>query len=205
MNKLVIGVGTGRCGTVSLSQLLCHQHNCNVTHERYAHNVRWGSPSYLWAYRLWCDTLGDDDKIVGDVAYYWLPHIEQILSWAKSLGREVRIVGLQRSKNDTVHSYMKWTENHNHWQRHNGKKYLYSKWDHTFPAFPTGVSKRSALQLYWQYYYQRFNQIAEGDPRVKLFPLNTLNERSDVEKLLDFVGIEEDPNIKVAIKANANG
>lgn len=128
---IVFGIGTGRCGTASLANLLNKQNNAAVFHELNPGPMSWtGAEAYLEELlgqfesaletgkldvevvpRRWnleaLDQLEKMDKIsmVGDIGLYYLPYVEYILSKNPS----VKFVGLRRDEDATVKSYLRKT------------------------------------------------------------------------------------------------
>jgi len=74
--RLVIGFGTGRCGTKSLAAFLNQQHDITCTHEE----VIVYDPQYC-NYFAAIDMLmrGKDSPIMGDVSVGWLNYIDRIM------------------------------------------------------------------------------------------------------------------------------
>jgi len=90
MGKLVIGLGTGRCGTRSLTKLL----------------KEWGIPASHEKYRLYWEpnkkilqrALGE---MVSDVGFYWLNYVDLVLEQYP----DAKFVCLKRDKEKTVVSF----------------------------------------------------------------------------------------------------
>src|SRR3989344_5979412 len=147
MKKLIIGIGTGRCGTNTLSHLLGKQKNCMVEHE--------SKPILPWEF----SKNKIDNKLkslkncnaetVGDIAMYYLPYIKYILSNYKN----VKVIALKRDKNEVVRSFLQKTEGTNHWMEHDGKKWKFAEFDRSFPKFKA-ETKEEAIRLYWDHYYK---------------------------------------------------
>lgn len=72
MKQIVIGYGTGRCGTRSLAEFLNSQPNTKVTHEKLGLGDIAG---YCDKLHLLGDLLEYDADIVGDVGYQWLYYL----------------------------------------------------------------------------------------------------------------------------------
>jgi len=128
--QLIIGMGTGRCGTVSLYNLLNSQKNSFARHE--------SKPLLTWTFNKNAINtklkkfFKRKEKYVGDVNSCYLPYAAYICKNIPS----VRIVVLKRPKNEVVKSFMKQTSyfNWNHWVDHKGVKWRKAgKWDEMFP------------------------------------------------------------------------
>ena len=191
MGDIVIGVGTGRCGSTSLSQLLCQQPGSRVTHERYAHKVRWNCPSYLWAYRLFMDLNNEQVDVAGDCAFYWTPHIEQFIHWGNEFDVQVRIIGLVRPRDEVIASYERWVTDKNHWQYHNGEKYEFSDWDKCYPIYKPGEERGVAIGRFWDHCVSLMQNAANNYSEVKLFETRELNNEVGVRYILKHAGIPQ--------------
>ena len=153
--KVILGIGTGRCGTVSLSDLLNKQENASFSHElkiKIETNTDYNTPLH-WEYdenainNAWKSIQNYSGDFVGDVSMFWLPYLEEL--FAKSVN--LQVICLQRDKEGVVKSYLKKTEGRNHWMKHDGKEWDFCPWDKSYPNFDT-TSKEEALNLYWEYY-----------------------------------------------------
>lgn len=199
--KRFIGCGTGRCGTRSLARLIDGCKDWHCTHEM--------KPILPWRE----DKELVDDRIkyfqehdeVGDVAFYYLPHLERLLREVEGL----KVVGIRRDKEETIESFMRKVPNRNHWVNHNGSRWRIDRmWDKCFPnlgleVFFSGEKlKRESIREYWLYYYEQMEYLSDGYPgRVKIYPIDVLNDRGLQEDMFDFIGIDN-PNLQVGLKLN---
>ncbi len=198
--QLVVGLGTGRCGTVSLSKTLALQKDSRFTHE--------SKPLLPWIFskkdilKKLEQVMSYDNHLVGDIAFYYLPYVEFILKKYP----DTKFICLQRSKEETVKSYMKKTERKNHWMDHDGTKWKKDElWDPCFPKYETD-SKEQAISMYWDTYYSLIGQLLEKYPaNIKKYSLEcTLNSKEGLSDLLSFVGIPKEKQIlRSGIKENA--
>jgi len=127
---IVIGLGSGRCGTASLAKLLNAQHGAAVFHEMSPSNVRFsgtprpilnaieefqaildgGDPSMLTvdlsrdvSVRRYEQISGMQSfSMIGDIAFYYLTYVDMIASRFPN----VRFICLKREKKATVRSWM---------------------------------------------------------------------------------------------------
>jgi len=76
--KLIIGIGTGRCGTVSLCELLNQQKFSNFSHERKP-LLEWKGTTDKLNSKI-ANILSRKGKYVGDIAFYYLPYVDYILN-----------------------------------------------------------------------------------------------------------------------------
>lgn len=198
--KLIFGLGTGRCGTHSLRDLLNGQFDSFITHES------GDIPLLPWAV--------DEQKIkqllsvinkrkymyVGDVSFYMLPYCEYILK----VYPDSKFICLKRGKVDTIKSYCEKTQGRNHWQTHCGTKYKNCEWDKCYPKYSCN-SKEEAIGLYYDDYYSTVESLADRYPNsIKILNMQELNTTSGVRSILGFVGIPEEKMVvttNVRVKA----
>jgi hypothetical protein len=176
---ILIGVGTGRCGTVSLQNLLARQPGTQVTHE--SRPLSWtASPPEVD--RQLAELCERRAEIAGDVCFSYLPHVPQLLKEPR-----VRVIALERDCDATVRSYEAKAKDRNHWQTHDGSRWrLDGRWDPCFPKFPSVLSREAAIRAYWEQYYAVVRALVTNHPdRVRCFDLNALNDESGVAEILD--------------------
>jgi len=135
--KLIFGIGTGRCGTVSLCELLNRQKFSNFTHENRP-LLSWDGPRSELDKRIE-DLLLMEGSYVGDIAFFYLPYINYILSNYP----DTKIVCLKRPEHEVVRSYMKKTRGRNHWVKHNGLIWNRCEWDKCFPKYKALMKKNA--------------------------------------------------------------
>lgn len=206
MNKqLIISIGTGRCGSVSLSKFLSAQDNVSVLHEGRldSHKIRklikWeNDEDNLFEWLEFLLSL-DGHKFVGDTGMYYLPYIEQIIDKYP----EVKIIVMERNKEEVVKSYIKKTTGRNHWFNHDGKEWEKDdKWDPCFPKYDVS-SKEEALKNYWEdYKNQTDNLILKFPEKIKKWTIQALNTTSGKNEILNFLNYNLDRNINQEFKHN---
>jgi len=200
MNKnIIIGLGTGRCGTVTLAHLLNKQPNFSVTHE---FNPTFWEFDYGSLIFLLNKLEKRTQNNIGDIAYYHLNYCEHILDKINNVKFPIMI----RNKEDVVKSYMKWTNGRNHWSKERSRNEKEDKyWDKTYPKY--NLPKIEALNKYYDDYYTKCNDLINKYPnKFKLFEmLETFNTESGQNNLLDFIGINENDRIlDIGIRKNAS-
>jgi len=200
MNRMIIGLGTGRCGTMSLTRLLGAQAACVSLHEP--------KPLLPWitdpvAARRHVRKLSQQPKrVVASTACFYLPYVEWLHT---SVGCPITFVCLKRTRQQTIDSFVQWTEvrvppKRDHWRRHDGTKFTHTEWDKCFPQYDE-PSKRRALGRYWDDYYDRAETLADRKLNFRIFPMNMLNHEGGVKEILEFCGFEE-PRIRVGVRAH---
>ena len=183
--QLIIGLGTGRCGTVSLANLLDGQNDCRVFHE-IKPILPWRMDNGFLAKRM-NHLYESKQSFIGEVGSSYLPYVEQIIEWVPN----AKFVCLKRNQAKTVASFMRKTEGRNHWMKHDGQEWKKDEWDDFFPKFEIN-NKKEALNAYWETYYKESERLAQKHPgQFKIFATEVLNNEKELVKLFDFLGIPQ--------------
>jgi hypothetical protein len=183
--NLIIGLGSGRCGTMSLSHLLSGQKNTFVTHE-VPLNMSWKFDPSRINNKL---NAWDNQQFtrVGDVASYYLPYVPYINSKVDN----VKFVCLKRDKTETSHSWVSKLEG-------SPAKNNFREWDGTFRTVPFYISFPKyrtdslfeAADLYWEEYYNQAEKLEREMDNFKIFNTEDLNTLKGVKQILTFSGIK---------------
>jgi hypothetical protein len=169
---MIIGLGSGRCGTTSLADLLGIPHeNCMLPWDFHEGRFR------LAVHRA--------EHFGGDVGFYYLNYVDRILQWKP----KTKFVCLKRNRADTIRS----------WSKHMvGRDYF--GWtgimvrggqNETFEAMPTfgEVPVEEGAPRYYDLYYEKARRLQEAHPSsFRVFGMDVLNERKAQRELLRFVG-----------------
>lgn len=193
--RLVIGCGSGRCGTSSLSALLnsqleaCITHECGVPLPWYAIDRPYDmSMALIKQY---------PHKVVGDVAFWYLKYVANLVKDFPN----VRIVCLQRNREDTVKSLMKCADKFgaSHCIDEFSEYYDFDKWPLEAPdavalraCFPKyNAPAKEAYGHYWDEYYYLATECQKMFPKnFKIFGIEALNEHQRIVDLLRFCGFD---------------
>lgn len=184
-NNIIIGLGTGRCGTTSLSRLLNIQKKSHFTHEHAFEKMPWKIDEKRFK-NLYSKFLNTDYDFLGDVSFYNLPYVDLFLKQDPN----TKFILLKRNREAVVKSFLKKTRGMNHWN----EPYLWdpgtreSPWDKSFPKFTTRT-KAEAIGQYWDYYYELCEKIDKD--KVYQINLRDLNNEKECIKMLNFCGFEE--------------
>lgn len=188
MRHLIIGLGTGRCGTVSISNLLSEQENTKVFHEGIGklgkdRLLPWETIDEEWWILNIKSLFSCDEDHVGDVAFYYLPYVDLL---RKHFSFQLKLFALKRDREETINSYMKKTKNRNHWYNHDGIKWKKDPvWDKCYPKFDE-KDKYKAIGLYWDYYYK----VVE-EKGIKVFEYKeVLNNEEHQYNFLKYLDVE---------------
>ena len=209
--QLIIGLGSGRSGTVSLAHLLNSQPNSYFIHEGFfrenpKHVLRMYGDLLPWNIdALKLDTFLDkleiksgDSRMYGCVASYFLPYVEIIHKKVPS----AVFICLKRDKEETIQSF-KLKSGKNHWSQN--ADVGSSIWDMIHPKYDT-QDIDEALGNYWDEYYAKASQLAQKYPEhFKVFPIDVLNTEAGLNELLDFAQFPKDNRTITPSKAyNSN-
>lgn len=182
LRNLIIGLGTGRCGTVSLSRLLSIQTNLLVTHE-YGSLLPWE-----FSKRAIDQKIFELRKLNGDVAFYYLNYVIYI----NQLYPSTKFVCLRRDRMSTIESYLRKTGNTNNWMEHDGTKWENSPlFYNSFPKYNV-ITKEEALIMYYNSYYAKAEELKKELPEnFEIFDITSLNSENGVKNILHFCGIND--------------
>lgn len=183
---ILLGIGTGRCGTQSLSRLLETQ--VRTGHERFVYGglfngmffPKWNAPEKHQ--RIVIDRIEKELKTNGmysEIALYLLQYVRPLIARFP----DIKVVVVERERAQVVESYMNKTKGKDHWC-HAPDRALYrpDPWDDCYPKYDTN-DKRSAIGMYWDYYK------TETDLLVSEFPDNV--KKVKTEDLSDYVKCKE--------------
>lgn len=193
--SVILGIGTGRCGTVSLARLLDAQPGVICTHEDQPYlpwHFNWENEADWEAFHIHVARFRQKQskaKMVGDVAFYWLPYLHEMLSSFPGL----KVICLKRDRDETIASYMKKTRGRNHWMPHDGSQWrLDPTWDPCYPKYPDAQTKEEAIGRYWDDYYRTAERWAQHWPdQVRIFDMDVLNSEEGQDQIFDFLGLKE--------------
>ena len=194
--KIIMGLGTGRCGTMSLAAILDAQFQYNISHEMY-----WRLPwipirNYLDMV-MKCIVTQYPGVVIGDVGFYYLNYVEMILEWADT----TKFVCLKRERDGVIDSNTRCGKslgaNHftstksKHWDSSIDLNRVESRVYRTcFPKFD--APREEAIGMYWDEYYRRAEIWQNKYPdNFKIFDMNaTLNTLEGQKAVLKFCGME---------------
>lgn len=195
MNQsIVLGMGSGRCGTFSLARVLGAQEGAAVSHEE-PPLLPWRADDAAEVIRRrfarWrCMRPGA--ALVGDVASSYLPYVEEVVA----LEPAIRIVCLKRPRDEVVESFCRWLDAvhplpTNHWAEQPAAGWYHDPlWTRIFPQYET-QDRQAGIARYWDEYYARADALARRYPeQVRVFEAEAaLNSDEGLRDLLTFVGV----------------
>ena len=191
--RIILGIGTGRCGLASLAKILNRQPETACAFE--------DRPLLPWYHRNEQHTLQerfarfrryDKAKVLGDCASFYLPYLEQAIQSEP----DVRIVCLKRPCEEVVVSFCQHLDKTmplptNHWAMQ-----PLPGWHHDpmrtrlYPHYDL-QSREDGIRRYWTEYYRRVEQLMHQYPKhVRVFDVyEALNTEAGQREMLSFAGI----------------
>lgn len=157
--KIVLGIGSGRSGTMSLATLLDRQPAARVTHERRPLLPWHGDTQRLVKERIE-QFRGFTGQLVGDVASFYLPYVEAFVSQVP----QVRIIAIRRDCEEVVRSFCVWSDHAHsapadHWSERPAPGLFHDPvWSTIFPKYATN-SREEGVRHYWREYYQQVGEL----------------------------------------------
>ncbi len=189
-----MGCGTGRCGTMSLQNLLSDQDGFRVTHENYT--LPWNLDlTKFWRAYYHLTVSGENFKVSADVAFYWLNYIPEIVKHAY----DPKCICLKRDRQETIESFIRWSGGTNLWHRRCRDFTLASQ----FPEYRLPLPQ--ALGRYWDEYYEKAHSFEKRYPYVfRVVDMKWgLNTEEGQHHILRFLGVSENDRVlSVGVKAN---
>lgn len=202
--RLVMGLGTGRCGSTSLTLLLMAQKGGYFSHE-HPPDLSWIQAEgqdrlrfHLQRFSL----LTQMHDFVGDVGHWWLPRMQSVAAFFP----DFRAVVLKRDRDATVESFLKVKGGGgkgavNHWMDHDGSYWAPVPFDRCYPSYQA-KDVREAIGHYWDDYYATCEKLAEAHPgQVRIFDMAELKSAAGQRRILEFCGFPE-PVLPGEIHAN---
>jgi hypothetical protein len=195
--KVILGLGSGRCGTMTLTKLFDEQAGVKAEHETVG--LYWVVQKRLFD-TAW-EKITEPDSIVANVSFAWLRYIPM----ACEKDPTVRCVCLKRDRTATVESFSAHLKKFNVWTHYTSPHFdmKYSRSMVRINGFPKyDLPREEAIGRYWDDYYRIADEWQERFPNnFKIFDLNSFNSEQGVASILDFAGIEN-PTVAVGIKSN---
>jgi hypothetical protein len=209
-DHLIIGIGTGRCGTMALADMLNHQPMTVCWHEA-ANPLPWSAPNVreiienrVIRLRSVARNAGSHTH-VGDVASYYLNYVESLIAQEP----DCSVIVLKRPVDETVDSFDAWLDyapppGRDHWMMCRDNVTADPKWDGSFPKFSVST-RREGIRRYWQEYYAKTEQLQNHYPEnVRVWTLDQMQDVAQVERLLTFAGIQKEDRWPYMRRMNIN-
>lgn len=182
MENIIIGTGTGRCGTKSLAKLLNSQPCSFVTHEMYKSAVPYLVDS-VYSKMLIKDLrvkIKLDYTLVGDVALQWLWYANELLKV-----RNLKMIYMDRDFQETIDSYYRKLGKYNfdHWSVN---PEIPSNWDAAYPKY-----LEFGLKQFVGHCKATAHYLEKTHPgRFIIFKMNDLNDPEKQVELFQWIGLK---------------
>lgn len=183
---IVLGVGTGRCGTLSLAKLLDGCIGFNCTHEA-APTLSWVVSEHEYVDKL-CRIRAVDNH--GDICAAYLPYLPKFLADIPDL----RVIALRRPAEEVAQSFEEWLDTtgparRHHWYDHGGNGWLQDPYDRTYPSYDI-PDRHQALLHYVHDYDTQVDQLRRGHPAsIMLIHTRDLGDTDVQQWIFDFADI----------------
>lgn len=190
MSKVIIGAGTGRCGTMSLSRLLSIQANTRASHEMGTKEEGFSVPvnvhtpgRFVFLHNKISNCKAD---VFADVSFYWTFSMEEIIK-----KYDAKIVYLYRPGSEVVPSFEKKAGKRNHWQEHDGSQWEKHMYDVCFPKYPSNLTRAEAITCYWDDCMKEALRVSSlYKNNVRIFSTANLSDEQQCIDLLKWLGYE---------------
>ena len=204
---LVLGLGSGRCGSTSLARALASVETVCATHEN-PPMVHWQpTPGQLRVHCKRFRMLLAHFGLVFDSAHWWLNAVDPMTA---EFG-DMKMIGLVRDPDACARSFLerKGTGRNaiNHWVEHDGTFWKPALWDRFYPSYepgrfglgePEGVSQAELASRQHQLVKAYVEDYNEGLTRAKdrfgerllLLRTEELSEPETQDRVQAFLGIE---------------
>jgi len=213
--RLVITVGSGRCGTHSAARLFNSQEGLLYTHE-WAPIFKWHGDAQLVINKL--SVLVSrypyvtnkqfqfpvpvdlkvklNSDVVGDANFAYLPYVETILQRFPG----TKVIALKRERQQTIDSFVRKCGNQNHWMERDGRMWRKGEYDKCFPKF-NATDRKEAIGLYWDYYYREVERLIVKYPdQIRLFWTDDMfNDMEQQAEAFAFLGVKNPKLMSVVV------
>lgn len=179
-----VAIGTGRCGTVSLSRIVGACRRVVCTHEAYVTN--WYTPKESRLRKLISFLSQDDGNLHGEVQPHLLPH----LSFVREQLPALKVVCLHRPCAEVVASFLR--RGIDKLRPSARPRQKNTKWVERLPDIEA-YSYADAVRYYWEMYEK---YMAEMKDAFHL-EMRELNDDAVVTRLFDFLEIPEEDRIYI--------
>ena len=195
--RVVLGLGTGRCGSTSLAAILASIEGAQSTHENppliFWQPLPQQVKFHLQRFRL----LSRYFPLVSDCAHWWLNVIDTVFDSFPS----ARAIALHRDTEACVRSWAKitrWPRDHNHWVTPRNRLWHRDRFDPSFPQYPMPedaarnpeVAKEQLIRRYVSEYNDRLRGLAAHSPeRILLLRTEELDDAATRQRISKFLGL----------------
>jgi hypothetical protein len=197
--RLLLGLGTGRCGSTTLAALLATVETACCTHEN-PPLIFWKPDQtqtefHLRRFRLLCEYY----SLIADVSHWWLNALDTVFEHFP----HSRAVGLVRDTDACAKSFMRvkgyGRGTMNHWVTHGNGIWATSSWDPVYPSYPVPAcaedavdrAKYDLIRRYVREYNDQLAAAARRLPdRILLLRTEELSRPAAQKRIFEFAGVQ---------------
>ena len=179
MEYAILGTGTGRSGTVSLSKILNSCRNSNVTHENKRYMIPYNNPDTV-IQRINNEFTDVGHSFFGDVNYTYFMHLERITA-------PVKWIFLHRDMEDTVNSWLNKLGGMSRCYPKDRPHIQHRYWNQFFPQYDFVNNAKEAWEMYWRSY----ESMSKCIPNSFHIDMLDLNKDDKLEEMYDFLNMPE--------------
>ena len=174
---ILIGYGTGRCGTKSLASFLNQQEGFNVTHEGVL--LSW-QPAFTDTEETIKNLVSRDGKVVGDIGFFWIHYIDLILRKYKGS----KAINIFRDDEEVIESF--WS-----YMNPETQPNIINNWWKGYP-FDSPEQTKDSIAFTIKKYRMLEHEVQKLYP-ASIYRMKTedLNNKKELESLLDWIGDSE--------------
>lgn len=208
--RLVIGMGTGRSGSTTLSHILVSCGDACATHENPPMLYWTPEPDQIAFHLARFALLRRHVALVADTAHWWINATDILAETFPDL----RFIGTWRDRDACVASFLRikgeGPGSINHWLLPGCAGVAATNWDLAYPSYPVAdpgysqlaTGKRQLIARYVDDYNARLLRLAAADPRRwLLLRTETLNQPESRQRIFAHVGATGSFS---AVRLNAN-
>lgn len=189
MAPVIIGLGTGRCGTHSLVEVLNAQEGVRAFHEpKPILNWNPAAEAVDIVERFRAHLAAYEGQIVAEVSLFLLLYAPLLLKKFP----QARVLVLERSRELVIESYLRRSSRHgvDHWRE--GPGIEHNTWSCAYPRFEAS-STAAAIGSYWDWYRGQALALEHEHPeRVRIVETDAfLNDPSTQIQALAWLGVPE--------------
>ncbi len=216
--EVVLGIGSGRCGSTTLAAAFAALPDSCATHENppkiYWEPLEAQARFHLNRLRF----LADYHAVVFDAAHWWIRILDRV--FAEFPG--AKVIGLARDTESCVESFLRFQgrglKSSNHWAPPNNGIWMTQIWDPAYPTYvlPPGprpnaneadAIKAAMIARYVTEYNQTLAALAAAQPqRVAVIRTEAMNQPDTVDRLRALLGMPlEMPSQALNVGNNKEG
>jgi hypothetical protein len=197
--QVILGIGSGRCGSTSLCAGFAAVENSCATHEN-PPLIDWQPLEAQVRFHLRrFALLAQHYSLVFDAAHWWLNVLDRFLTAFP----DGKVVALQRHTDDCVRSFLRikgsGRNSVNHWAPRDNTFWGTNLWDPVYPSYAaiTGLehepdkAKAELIRRYVCEYHDTMRQyVSDHSHQCLILETESLSEPESVQRLREFVGFQ---------------